>query len=152
MGKIKASSLYLIITEEYGRGRGALEIAKCAIAGGVDIIQLREKNKQASDLIDTARALSNLCKESGVIFIINDDPALAKDVDADGVHLGQEDLKRWSVEKTRGLLGPDKIIGVSTHSLGQFKEANAEENQTERSHSQGLAKHGFPPYRCLDLR
>jgi thiamine-phosphate pyrophosphorylase len=68
-----------------------------------------------------------MCKEAGVKFIVNDDPVLAKKVNADGVHLGQEDLKKHSLKKTRELVGSDKIIGVSTHSIEQFKKANAED-------------------------
>ena len=68
-----------------------------------------------------------MCKKSGVKFIVNDDPFIANEVDADGVHLGQEDLKKHSLVETRNLLGQDKIIGISTHSLEQFKKANEED-------------------------
>ena len=98
MQKIKEYSLYLIITEEYGRGRSALEIARAAIAGGVDIIQMREKNKPRPELIELGKKLSDLCRDNGVIFIVNDDPEIAKETGADGVHLGQEDIKKHSVE------------------------------------------------------
>ena len=127
MQKIQDHSLYLIISEEYGKGRSALEIARPAIAGGVDIIQLREKNKPKTELARLGAKLCKLCKEIGVIFILNDDPVLAKDLDADGVHLGQEDIKTYSVKSARKILGKDKIIGVSTHSLEQFEKANSEE-------------------------
>ena len=124
MKKIKESSLYLIITEERGRDRSALEIARAAIAGGVDVIQMREKNRSREDLIGLGRGLSRLCKDKNVIFIVNDDPTLAKEVDADGVHLGQEDIKLFSLDMSRRLLGRKKIIGISTHSIEQFEDAN----------------------------
>jgi len=124
MRKIKEGSLYLVISEECGRGRDALEVAGSAIAGGVDIIQMREKNKTPEELKDLAVKLAVLCKKRKIPLIINDDPALAKDADADGVHLGQEDLRAMSLATARELLGPDKIIGVSTHSPEEFKAAN----------------------------
>ena len=126
MRKIKERSLCLIITEEYCCGRGALDIAKCAIAGGVDMIQLREKNKPPYELIETAKALNDLCKKSGVLFIINDDPILAKKVNADGVHLGQEDLKKFTMAKARKILGNDKIIGLSAGTIEEVERAAVE--------------------------
>jgi thiamine-phosphate pyrophosphorylase len=116
--------LYLVITEEYCAGRSALDVAEAAIAGGVDIIQMREKTKTAKELIALGKKMAGLCKKKGVIFIVNDDPLLAREIDADGAHLGQEDLKGFSAWQARRVLGPDKIIGVSTHSVEQFSAAN----------------------------
>jgi len=127
MRKIKDHSLYLVISEEYGKGRDALAIARLAIAGGVDMIQLREKHKPENELARLGMKLCKLCKEVGVIFIVNDDPVLAKDLDADGVHLGQEDLKMYSVKSARRIIGKGRIIGISTHLLEQFKKANSED-------------------------
>ncbi len=137
MGKIKERSLYLVLSEEFCKGRSALEVAKLAIAGGVTMLQMREKAMPRAELVKLGRELRRICKkgkewktgvEKGdVIFIVNDDPALAKEVDAGGVHLGQEDLERWSLKKTRSLFGPEGIIGVSTHSLGQFNKADTED-------------------------
>jgi thiamine-phosphate pyrophosphorylase len=122
--KLKDHNLYLVITEEYGSGLSSVEIAERAIKGGVDVIQMREKNKRAEELIAPGRALAGICKDSGVTFIVNDDPLLARDLDADGVHLGQEDLKLFPAEKVRNIMGRERIIGVSTHSLSQFEDAN----------------------------
>jgi thiamine-phosphate pyrophosphorylase len=122
--KIRDYSLYLIISEEYCMGRSAIDIAKSAIKGGVDVIQMREKNKSVMELVALGEKLAILCKNSRVTFIVNDDPMLAKEIDADGVHLGQEDIKLYSLEMARRLLGSKKIIGVSTHTTEQFKEAN----------------------------
>jgi len=124
MRKIKDHSLYLVITEEYGKGRNALEIACAAIAGGVDIIQMREKNKSREELIDLGKQLSRVCRDNGVLFIVNDDPLIAKEAGADGMHLGQEDAIKYSLSETRNILGSDKIIGISTHSPEQFNAAN----------------------------
>ncbi len=124
MQKIRDHSLYLVISEEYGNGPSAMEIARAAIAGGVDIIQMREKDKGAEELMTLGKNLSHLCKNNRVTFIVNDDPLLAEKVGADGVHLGQEDIKKHPIEETREMLGEDRIIGVSTHSVGQFREAN----------------------------
>jgi len=125
--KIDNYSLYLVISEEYSLGKTALEVARQAISGGVDIIQLREKNKPKDELLKLARELSKICNEERVIFIVNDDPLIAKETQADGVHLGQGDLQKFSLAKARALLGRDKIIGVSTHSLDEFKSANQDE-------------------------
>lgn len=127
MKTIKDYSLYLIITEEYGNGRKALEIAKQAIKGGVDVIQMREKKKNASELIALGKELADLCRRNGVTFIVNDDPMLARAVNADGVHLGQEDVKMYPPEKCRNILGRNKIVGVSTATMEEFSEANRQD-------------------------
>lgn len=121
---IKDGSLYLVLSEEYGAGRSLLDIACQAIAGGVDILQMREKRKSPEELLRLGHILASLCKKNGVTFIVNDDPLLARELDADGVHLGQEDLRQYPVNTVRKLIGPDKIIGLSTHSLEQFDLAN----------------------------
>ncbi len=124
MPKINDYSLYLVISEEYSLGRNAVEVARQAISGGVDIIQMREKHKTAGELIALARELSGLCKESGVTFIVNDDPLVAKESNADGLHLGQEDMRKYSIASARSIIGNVKIIGVSTHSLAQVIKAD----------------------------
>ncbi len=127
MEKIKNNSLYLVISEEYGRGRSALDIARGSIAGGVDIIQMREKDKPREALISLGRELADMCRKNGVIFIVNDDPEIAKEIAASGVHLGQGDLKLFPVKSTRKIVGKDGMIGVSTHSIEQFEAANDED-------------------------
>jgi thiamine-phosphate pyrophosphorylase len=128
MQKIKDYSLYLVITENYCNGRSALEIARSAISSGVDIIQMREKNKPALELIDLGRKLSKLCRDSGVIFIVNDDPEIALETGAEGVHLGQEDITRTSIREARRIIGSGKIIGLSTESVSQVKEAMSDKD------------------------
>jgi thiamine-phosphate pyrophosphorylase len=124
MKKINDYSLYLVITSEYGLGKTPQEITSFAISGGVDVIQLREKNTERNELLKLALEIKELCNKSNVTFIVNDDPIIAKESDADGVHLGQEDIKKYSISKTRDIIGKDKIIGISTHSLDELKQAS----------------------------
>ena len=127
MPKIKEYSLYLVISEEYNIDKKAHEIARLAISGGVDIIQIREKNKTREKIVKLASRLSELCKKNNIIFIVNDDPWIAKESGASGVHLGQEDMLKYSVKEARNIIGKDKIIGVSTHSIAQLNRANEED-------------------------
>ena len=124
MRKIKDNSLYLVTSREHGPGRSTLEVAKDAISAGIDILQMSEKKTPMGDLLKLGKKLAHLCSECGVIFIANDDPVLACQVGADGVHLGQEDLKKHPLKLTRAIIGESGIIGVSTHTLKQFKQAN----------------------------
>jgi thiamine-phosphate pyrophosphorylase len=91
-----------------------------AAAGGADIVQLREKSLSDRELIIRARDVRRWTREAGVLFIVNDRPDVARLVEADGVHLGQDDL---SVKDARRILGPEPLIGVSTHSLEQVRRA-----------------------------
>jgi thiamine-phosphate pyrophosphorylase len=86
-------------------------VAEC-IAGGVDIVQLREKKLEAGPLMLRARLVRDVCAGAGVPFILNDRPDLALGVEADGVHVGQDDAP---VGLARRILGPDAIVGLSTH-------------------------------------
>ena len=121
---MKDGSLYLVLSEEYGGAKPLMRIAEEAMAGGVDILQMREKHKSKEELVCLGRRFASLCKKNGVTFIVNDDPLLAKKLEADGVHLGQEDIQKYPVNTVRQLIGQDKIIGLSTHSLEQFQAAN----------------------------
>jgi len=125
MARIRDKSLYLVISRKFANGKKIMDIAKSAISGGVDIIQLREKDMPAGELVDIATDMSRLCRENGVIFIVNDDPDIAVRSGAAGVHLGQEDIKRHDLHRVRDLLGPEGIIGLSTHSLEQFRAAES---------------------------
>ena len=120
----KDHSLYLVTGEETSSGRSTEEVVKSALAGGVDIVQMREKNLSTEELILRGNKLSKICNKNNAVFIVNDDPFLAKAVGACGVHLGQEDILEFPIEKTRQIIGKEKIIGISTHSLEQFKTAN----------------------------
>ncbi len=96
------------------------EIVQMMLAGGARLIQLRDKDASAKELLDAARSCLTITRAAGAKLIINDRVDVTLTSGADGVHLGQEDL---SVEEAREILGEDKIIGISTHSLEQFKAA-----------------------------
>lgn len=110
--KRKISGLYLILDQQY-TGRDIVSIAEEAVEAGADVIQYREKIRSKKDALTVAKRLRDITEKGGVLFIVNDDPAIALAVDADGVHLGQEDIP---VEVARKILGAEKIIGISTHS------------------------------------
>jgi thiamine-phosphate diphosphorylase len=95
-------------------------IAEAALAGGADMIQLRDKAGDLRDLLPQARAIRALCRSHGAVFIVNDRVDLALAADADGAHVGQEDLPAASA---RRLLGPRRLLGVSTHDPGQAEAA-----------------------------
>lgn len=105
-----------------GSDEGFLSQVKQAIDSGVTVFQLREKNTDYEHFKDIALKIKPICKAHGVPLIINDNVKLAKEIDADGVHLGQNDL---DIKATREYLGADKIIGVSAHNV---KEAQAAES------------------------
>ena len=90
---------------------------EAAIRGGVDIVQLREKELPRREIELAALTYRRLCDTYSALFIVNDDPELARRCDADGVHVGQDDV---SAEQARELLGPDAIVGLSTHSTEQL--------------------------------
>jgi thiamine-phosphate diphosphorylase len=87
-----------------------------ACAGGAQVIQFRFEGAVTNEIIDTARKLRDICRAHKTLFVINNYPELAKDVDADGVHLGQEDM---SILQARNILGPGKLIGSSTQTFEQ---------------------------------
>jgi thiamine-phosphate pyrophosphorylase len=114
--------IYGITAEKFSRGRSNLDVVKKMIEGGIKVIQYREKRhvKDYCDILEECRQIRKLTREHGVCFIVNDFVDIAMLVDADGVHVGQEDLP---VHAVRSLLGPDKIIGLSTHSPEQAIQA-----------------------------
>jgi thiamine-phosphate pyrophosphorylase len=115
--------LYVVLGSEFSCGRDFGEVAEKAIAGGTGAIQLRDKCMEKRELLSWAYRLRKLTRERNVTFIINDHIDIALAVDADGVHLGQND---FPIPEARSILGPHKIIGASTHSLEQAQRAVAE--------------------------
>ncbi len=97
-----------------------VEIVERLLAGGARLIQLRDKEASAKEMFEAAEACIKLTRAVGATLIVNDRVDIAIAADADGVHLGQEDL---TVAEARALLGPGRIIGVSTHSLAQVEAA-----------------------------
>ncbi len=91
-----------------------------AAAGGADVFQLRENDLDDRELLQRARDVRRWTRQTGTLFILNDRPDIARLSEADGVHLGQNDM---SVKDARIILGPDAIIGVSTHDIGQVRQA-----------------------------
>lgn len=112
--------LYVIVDRSASQGRDPVYVAKEAIAGGADVIQLRDKEGMVKEIVKVASEIRSLTRKKKVLFIINDRPDIAFAVNADGVHLGQDDLP---FEAARKILGKDKIIGLSTHSISQALEA-----------------------------
>ncbi len=119
-GDLSGRRLYLCTPD---RPDLAAFVADC-IAGGVDVVQLRDKELEAKPLLARARVVAAVCRELGVPFVLNDRPDLALEVGADGVHLGQEDAP---VSLARRILGPDALVGLSTHSEADLKAARAED-------------------------
>lgn len=99
------------------------ELAKMAVKGGADIIQLRDKFLPTNELIEEAVKISAYCKKHNVLFLVNDRVDIAMISDADGVHLGKEDIP---VREARKLLGRKKIIGGTAHSLKEAKQREKE--------------------------
>ncbi len=106
--------LYVITDERVGRGRSHLQIAEGAIRGGADAIQLRDKEASGGRLFGVALGLRRLTREAKIPFIVNDRLDVAMAVDADGVHVGQDDLP---ASVARRILGPGKILGVSAETV-----------------------------------
>jgi thiamine-phosphate pyrophosphorylase len=119
--RLAAARLYLVCGADPD-GRELPDLLRGAIAGGVDVVQLREKHLPDDQLTAVADAARALCERLGALFIVNDRPWVAGDAGADGVHVGQEDLPAAEV---RELLGPEMLIGVSTHSPAQIDAIDA---------------------------
>ena len=109
--------LLYAVTDRHWLGEETLyDQVKKALDGGATFVQLREKNLDREVFLAEAKEIQKLCKEYGVPFVVNDEVSIAKDIDADGVHVGQSDMEAMDVRK---LLGPDKIIGVSAQTVEQ---------------------------------
>ncbi len=117
--RLADARLYLLVTGSLCTAAVDWTVQE-ALAGGVQIVQLREKSLGDRDLLERARMVRRLTNAAGALFLVNDRPDIARLSEADGVHLGQEDL---SVREARRVLGPDALIGVSTHDLEQVRAA-----------------------------
>ncbi|MHA5219679.1 thiamine phosphate synthase [Dysosmobacter sp. Phy] len=115
--------LYAVTDRAWAADEDALmdQIA-AAIDGGAGIVQLREKHLDHDAFLKEAKRFVALCREKGAVSIINDDVDIALAADADGVHVGQEDL---AAGRAREVLGPDKIVGVSAHNVTEALAAQA---------------------------
>ncbi len=115
-------STYLVTQADRSLGRGTVDIVREAIAGGVDAVQLREKHTQAIDRYETGQKLRELTSEADVPLIVNDRVDLAVALDADGVHLGDDDLP---IDVARRQLGADAVVGRSVSTPDAARAAAA---------------------------
>lgn len=113
----KKELILYAVTDRHWLGEETLyDQVKKALDGGATFVQLREKKLDREDFLAEALEIQKLCKKYGVPFVINDEVSIAKDIDADGVHVGQSDMEAMDVRK---VLGPDKILGVSAQTVEQ---------------------------------
>jgi thiamine-phosphate pyrophosphorylase len=113
---LSRSRLYGILDLSYVEISEICRMAEALVAGGVDLLQLRAKNYSADEIEKLAGELHSVTTERGVPLIINDHPEIARNVGAEGVHLGQDDLP---IAEARKIVGPECAVGKSTHSIGQ---------------------------------
>ncbi|MDD5763177.1 MAG: thiamine phosphate synthase [bacterium] len=106
--------LYVVTDEKVSRGRSHFQVAEAAIAGGADVVQLRDKEASAGRLYRVALQLRKLTRDANVPFIVNDRLDVALAVGADGGHVGQADLP---ASVARGFMGPGRILGVSVETV-----------------------------------
>lgn len=114
--RLRTARLYFVC-DARPRGEDPEALLRAALSGGADIVQLREKELPRAEIERAADTFRRVCDTYSALFIVNDDPDLARACDADGVHVGQDD---GSVAEAREMLGPDAIIGLSTHSEEQI--------------------------------
>ena len=116
---LKSCKLYVIIDRGLIENRDILKVAEDALRGEADIIQLRDKSSDDRTLLRYAKDIKQITKRHKRLFIVNDRVDIAYAADADGVHLGQDDIP---IEEARKILG-EKIIGISTHSVSEAERA-----------------------------
>jgi thiamine-phosphate pyrophosphorylase len=113
--RLQRARLYLVCDAIAG------DLVIRALRGGVDIVQLRAKTRPDDEIITAGRRYARQCAEHGALLIINDRPDLVAEIGADGVHVGQDDMP---VSEARALLGPERLIGLSTHTPEQVDASN----------------------------
>jgi thiamine-phosphate pyrophosphorylase len=111
--RLRAARLYLVADVA-----GLTRALEGALAGGVDVVQLRDKGAADAELLDAAARFGAACRAAGALFLLNDRPDLARAADADGVHVGQDDEP---VAAARARVGADRLVGLSTHSTEQAR-------------------------------
>ncbi len=156
--------LCLVTDRDVGRGRALVDIVAQAVAGGVTMVQLREKSATTRAFLEEARALKALLTPLGVPLIINDRVDIAMAVDADGVHVGQSDMPVAQVrEMLREMLGAERIIGLSITNSTQMQREDARQTdylgvgplylqQTKPDASTPLGVEGFRALRAMTDR
>jgi thiamine-phosphate pyrophosphorylase len=119
--RLAAARLYLVC-DATPDGSELPDLLRAAVAGGVDIVQLREKLLPDDELLAVAHASSALTRQLGTLLIVNDRPWVAEKAGADGVHVGQDDMP---VAQVREVVGPEMLLGLSTHSPEQIDAVDA---------------------------
>jgi thiamine-phosphate pyrophosphorylase len=114
--RLQAARLYLVC-DCAPRGGELLQVLDAAIAGGVQVVQLRDKQLDDEQLTTHASRAQAVCERKGALLIVNDRPLVALAAGADGVHVGQQDMP---VDKVRALVGPEMLIGLSTHAPAEI--------------------------------
>jgi len=120
--RLQRAVVYVLITESACRLPWQIVVER-ALAGGADVLQLREKTLNDRELLRRARWIQQACCAANALFIVNDRPDIAAVSNADGVHVGQEEFR---VAEARRVLNRDQLVGVSTHSINQFQQAISE--------------------------
>lgn len=118
--RLDRARLYLVTS---GERADLVDFLDAVLEAGVDVVQIREKDAEAGEIIRRGEIFREACERHGALFIVNDRPDVAMALDADGVHVGQDDLP---VEVARDILGRHAIIGLSTHSERQLDTASPE--------------------------
>ena len=119
----KSLLLYAVTDRTWLNGETLYKQVEEAIKGGVTFVQLREKNLDEKSFLNEALEIQILCKKYNIPFVINDNVEIARKINADGVHVGQSDMK---AENVRAILGNDKILGVSAQTVEQALYAQKE--------------------------
>jgi len=121
---VRVAGLYVLTAKIPGGSQALLKRVEEVLRGGAAIVQYRDKSGQPARRRQEAESIATLCREHGALFIVNDDPELAAAVDADGVHLGRDDM---ALEQARRIVGARRLIGVSCYdSLERARRAEAE--------------------------
>ncbi|MFC1624290.1 thiamine phosphate synthase [Candidatus Omnitrophota bacterium] len=116
---LETSGIYLVTDRRALNGKDITLTISQALKAGIDIIQYRDKEATDREFLETGKKIKDLLSKKDVLFIVDDRVEVALALDADGVHLGQEDMP---VKVARSILGTKKIIGLSTHSMRQMRE------------------------------
>jgi len=117
--RLRSARLHVLVTERLCR-EPWLDVCRAAIDGGATVLQLREKELPDGEMLERARRLRELTAAQGALFVVNDRPHIARLAEADGLHVGQDDL---SVAEARRIAGPTVLVGKSTHSVSQVRAA-----------------------------
>ncbi|MDR0645428.1 MAG: thiamine phosphate synthase [Elusimicrobiota bacterium] len=124
MKKQIKTGLYAITSSVFSGGRSVCEMAEQMLEGGIRTIQYREKSKPYEEQLKEAKELRSLTLAYDAVFIVNDNANLALEANADGLHIGQDDI---SAREVRRLIGGDMLLGLSTHSINQIEKAVKED-------------------------